>query len=133
MHAEDMELGHRFVMRDNDAKYTAQYDGMFKSSDAYVVKNTPQSPNLRAHVERFIQTQQVDCLDRFVVVSERHLNVINREFQHWYDHEGPHSARDYLPPGCDAPPEPRDTICLNDVVCETRLGGALKSYSCRVA
>jgi len=133
MHAEDVELPPQYVLRDNDAKYTVAFDEVFKSINAEVVKNTPQSPNLRAHVERFIQTQQVDCLDRFFVVSEWHLNVVNREFQHWYNHERPHSSRDFLPPACDSHPEPRDTIKLNDVVCETRLGGVLKSYRCRVA
>ena len=65
--------------------------------------------------------------------TERHLNVINREFQAWYNFDRPHSARDFLPPGCESPPAPRDKIRLNDVVCETRLGGVLKSYRCRAA
>ena len=56
MHAEDVQLPPKYVLRDNDAKYTSQYDEVFKSSDAVIVKNTPQSPNLRAHVERIIQT-----------------------------------------------------------------------------
>jgi len=133
MHSEDIELPPEYVLRDNDAKYTVAFDEVFKSIDAEVVKNTPQSPNLRAHVERIIQTHQVECLDRFVIVSERHLNVINREFQAWYNFDRPHSARDFLPPGCESPPEPRDTIRLNEVVCETRLGGVLKSYSRRAA
>jgi putative transposase len=133
MHAEDVELGHRFVMRDRDAKYTQQFDAVFEAGDTEVKMNTPESPNLRAHVERFIQTHQNECLDSFMVVSESHLNLINREFQYWYNHKRPHSARDFLAPGCESPPEPRDAIRLNDVVCETRLGGVLKSYSCRAA
>ena len=35
--------------------------------------------------------------------------------------------------GRESPPEPRDAIRLNDVVCESRLGGVLKSYSRRAA
>jgi putative transposase len=133
MHADDVMLPPKYVLRDNDVKYTSQYDAVFESGVAEVVKNTPESPNLRAYVERFIQTLQVECLDRFVVVPERHLNVINREFQWWFNHERPHSARDFLPPACESPPEPCETIRLNDVVCETRLGGVLKTYSRRAA
>ena len=133
MLAEDVGLAPTYIMRDNDGKYTDQFDEVFESSDAEIKRTTPASPNLRAHVERFIQTWQIDCLDKFVVVSQEHLNLINREFQRWYNHERPHSARDHLPPGCESPPATRDTIRLNDVVCETRLGGALKSYSCRAA
>ena len=102
MHAENVELPHRFVMRDNDVKYTPAFDAVFTTSNTEVKRNTPASPNLRAHVERFIQTLQVECLDKFVAVNERHLNLINREFQWWYNHERPHSARDYLPPGFEA-------------------------------
>ena len=133
MHTEDVEVDHRFVMRDNDAKYTKQFDDVFESSETEVKKNTPQSPNLRAHVERFIQTHQIECLDKFVVVSESHLNLINREFQAWYNYERPHAARDHLPPGLESPPQSTATIRLKDVVCETRLGGVLKSYLRRVA
>ena len=128
MHTEDVELPHRFVMRDNDAKYSAAFDAVFKASDTEIKRNTPLSPNLRAHVERFIQTLQVECLYKFLVMNEKHLNLINREFQSWYNFDRPHSARDHLPPGCESPPAEWATVKLNDVVCETRLGGALKSY-----
>lgn len=56
MHAEDVQLSPKYVMRDNDAKYTVQFDKVFESGDAEIKRNTPASPNLRAHVERFIQT-----------------------------------------------------------------------------
>lgn len=133
MHAEDVDLTPAYVMRDNDTKYTVQFDAVFEANDTKIKRNTPAAPNLRAHVERFIQTLQVECLDKFVVVSHGHLNVLNREFQYWYNYERPHSARDFLPPGCESPPAPRDSIRLNDVACETRLGGVLKSYRCRAA
>jgi putative transposase len=133
MHAEDVMLPPKYVLRDNDAKYTKEYDAVFESSDAEVVRNTVGSPNLRAHVERVIQTLQTECLDKFTIVSERHLNLINRELQLWYNFSRPHSARDFLPPAVDSHPEPCETIQLKNVVCETRLGGVLKSYSRRAA
>ena len=43
-------------MRDNDAKFSAQFDEVLKSSGAIVKRNTPLSRNLRAHMARFIQT-----------------------------------------------------------------------------
>ncbi len=133
MHADDVELTPKYVMRDNDGKYTDQFDEVFESSDAEIKRNTPASTNLRAHVERFIQTLQVECLDKLVVVSQSHLNLINREFQHWYHHERPHSACDHFPLACESPTESQEMICLRDVVCQTRLGGVLKSYSRRAA
>lgn len=98
-----------------------------------IKRNTPFSPNLRAHVERFIQTLKVECLDKFVIVAQRHLNYVCREFAIHYNRERPHEARDHLPPACESPPEPVETIRPGDVVCTTRLGGLLRSYSRRAA
>lgn len=84
-------------------------------------------------MERFIQTLQVECIDKFVIVNDKHLNLITKEFQAWYNYERPHSARDHLPPGSASPPLTNGTVKLKDVVCETRLGGMLKSYSRRAA
>ena len=44
MVAEDMALTPEYVMRDNDAKYSAQFDEMLKSSGAIVKRNTRLSP-----------------------------------------------------------------------------------------
>ena len=133
MEADDMDLSPEYVMRDNDTKFTAQFDEVIKSSGAKVKRNTPRSPNLRAHVERFIQTMKFECLDKFVIVAERHLNYICREWRLYYNGERPHEARGHLPPGCESPPESQATIKLGDIVCNTRFGGLLKSYSRRAA
>ena len=71
-----MGLTPEYVMRDNDAKYTAQYIEVLKSSAAIVKRNTPLSPNLRAHVGRFIQTLKFECLNRFIIVAEKHFDYV---------------------------------------------------------
>ena len=133
MEAEDLNLSPKYVMRDNDTKFTAQFDEVIKSSGAEVKWNTPRSPNLQAHVERFIQSLKVECLDRFVIVAERHLNYVNREWRLHYNRERPHEARGYLPPDLETPSEAIETIRLNDVVCSSRLGGLLTHYERRAA
>jgi putative transposase len=50
-----------------------------ESSGVKIRLNKPVSPNLQAYVERFIQSQEQECLDTFVIVAERHLNHVNRE------------------------------------------------------
>lgn len=75
---DDMGLTPEYVMRDNDAKYTAQYIEVLKSSAAIVKRNTPLSPNLRAHVGRFIQTLKFECLNRFIIVAEKHFDCVYR-------------------------------------------------------
>lgn len=133
MDAEDMELAPTHVMRDNDKKFSAQFDQTLKSSGVEVKRNTPRSPNLRAHVERFIQSLKHECLDKFVIVAERHLNHVNREWRLHYNRERPHERRDHLPPEYEQAPEPATRIRPSDVLCTTRLGGLLKSYTRRAA
>ncbi len=53
MEAEDLNLAPTHVMRDNDTKFTAQFDAAIESSGAKIKRSTLVSPNLRAHVERF--------------------------------------------------------------------------------
>ena len=84
MVAEDMGLTSEYVMQDNDAKFSAQFDEVLKSSGATVKRNTPLSPNLRAHVERFIQTLKFECLNRFVFVAEKHLDYVCRVWSRHY-------------------------------------------------
>jgi putative transposase len=133
MEADDLNLMPKYVMRDNDTKFTAQFDEVFQTSGVEIKRTVPLSPNLRAHVERFIQSLKFEVLDKFVIVAERHLNYINREWRLHYNRERPHEARGYLPPGMEKPPETNDAIRPNDVVCSSRLGGLLKHYERRAA
>ncbi len=131
--ADDMGLPPEYIMRDNDAKYSAQFDEVLKSSGAQVKRNTPMSPNLRAHVERFIQTLKFECLNRFVIVGEKHLDHICRVWSRHYNEERPHSSRDHLPPDFTAVPEEVTSIRVNEIVCNSKLGGVIRSYSRRAA
>jgi len=133
MHADDIGLKPAYVTRDNDTKFTASFDTVFKSADVAVTKTTPRSPNLQAHIERFIQTVKQECLDHFLIVGEKHLNHISREFLAHYLTERSHSSRDHLPPAWTEKPAEVETIRLADVACETRLGGLLKHYWRRAA
>jgi putative transposase len=93
MDAEEIGLAPKQVMRDNDTKFTAQFDEVFKTSGVEIKRTVPLSPNLRAHVERFIQSLKFEVLDKFVIVAERHLNYVNREWRLHYNRERPHEAR----------------------------------------
>ncbi len=133
MEADDLNLTPQYVMRDNGTKFTAQFDAVIESSGAKIKRNTPVSPNLRAHVERFIQSLKFEILNKFVIVAERHLNYANREWRLHYNRERPHSAKNHLPPDFVPPGGRTSEIQPRDIVCTTRLGGILRSYERRAA
>ncbi|MFN9090961.1 MAG: integrase core domain-containing protein [Alphaproteobacteria bacterium] len=82
------------------------------------------SPNFVANVERFIQTVQVECLDRFIVMGTSHLDHLVREFMEHYNRERPHSAIGFRTPVGRWPP----ASGRGPVRCQTRLGGVLRYY-----
>ena len=90
-------------------------------------------PNLKSHAERFIQTLKVGLLDGFVTVAPKQLDYVCRIWRWHYNHDRPHDARGYLPPGLEELPEANETVRLNDVVDSSRLGGLLKHYARRAA
>jgi putative transposase len=54
-----MDLPPKIVMRDNDQKFLDGFDLVVEATGAMIKRNAPWSPNLRAHVERFIQTLKI--------------------------------------------------------------------------
>jgi hypothetical protein len=63
------------VIRDNDTKLTSQLGAAIESKGAKIKRNTPMSPNLRAHVERCIQSLKQECLGKFVIAAERFVVI----------------------------------------------------------
>jgi transposase InsO family protein len=92
-----------------------------------VRRTQPRSPNLQAHVERWIQSLRVECLDRILALGEPHLNQRVREYVAHFNTERPHqSLGNRLPsdagePGPDVLPFP-----AGGVVCPRRPGGLLR-------
>ncbi|MCX7386359.1 MAG: integrase core domain-containing protein [Planctomycetales bacterium] len=84
-------------------------------------------------MERFIQTLKFECLNKFVIVAEKHLDHVCRVWSRHYNKERPHSSRDYLPPEFTSPPAEVNVVCLSDIVCTSKLGGVIHSYSRRAA
>ena len=90
----------------------------------------PVSPNLNAHVERFIQTIQTECLDRFIALGTVHLDYLVSEYADYYNTQRPHSALGFRTPTGPPLPGPRAPweAGTGGVVCEERLGGLLRHY-----
>jgi putative transposase len=123
----------RYLIRDHDSKFSAEFDQILETDDLKVVRVGPGAPNLNAHAERFVLTVKQECLDHFVIFGESHFHYILTEFLEHYHAERPHQGRDNAPltgtlPSADLGPPGR-----KDVVCRERLGGLLKHYERRAA
>jgi len=119
--------GCRVLTRDRDTKFGKAFDGALRDTGVTPVRLPHCSPNLNAHAERFIQTIQTECLDRFIVMGTGHLDHLTGEYLVHYNTERPHSGIGYRVPDWEDGPF-RLVNPDGEVRCRTRLGGVLRSY-----
>lgn len=133
----------KVIMRDRDRKFGEPFDGALRAHRITPVQLPHCSPNLNAHVERFIQTLRRECLDKFIVLGTDHLDHLVEEFVEHYNTERPHSSLDSQTPAEARPSRrsrqrqeasrltragPEQPTPLSPIRCCTRLGGTLRHY-----
>ena len=98
---------------------------MLDEQGTKIVKTGVCAPNENAFAERWAQTLQVECLDRFIILGQSHLRVFVGEFVAHYLGERPHQSLGNRPlnQAADAKPPEKGRI-----LCKRRLGGLLKHY-----
>jgi transposase InsO family protein len=114
----------RYLILDRDPLYTRAFRQMLKDSHVSVLRLPARSPNLNAHAERFVLSIKSECLDRLVLLSERHLRTAVAEYVEHYHRERHHQGLggQLVEAGATGGADP------GRVVCSERLGGMLKHY-----
>jgi putative transposase len=72
--------GPRFVIRDNDDKFGPDFDRAAKGAGISVLRTAPKAPLMNSFCERFLGSVRRECLDHVVVLGERHLERVLREY-----------------------------------------------------
>ena len=130
---QEQDVKPTYLIRDGDAKYTRHFDAIFKAEGVEVQRLPRQSPNLNAHVERFVRSVKGEALDHFVVFGAGHLNHIVAEYVEHYHTERAHRATNNRPPLRQQTQGPTPAPNAEQVVCRERLGGLLRHYERRAA
>ncbi len=76
----DRELPLRFLIRDNDQKFTEAFDTVFRSHGIDVIPTPVRAPNANAFMERWIRSAREECLDKLLIINEAHLRRVMREY-----------------------------------------------------
>ena len=82
----------RFLVRDRDAKFTAVFDAVFGSVGLEVMRTPVQAPRANAYAERWIGTLRRECLDRLLIVNQRHLRFVLEQYLEHYNSHRPHRS-----------------------------------------
>ncbi len=121
--------GMRYLIHDRDPLFTAAFRDILRTGGVKCLKLPAHSPNLNAYAERFVLSIKSECLNKLVLLSERHLRVAVSEFVEHYHDERNHQGLDNRliapagPPANDNAPIAR----------RQRLGGLLNFYFRRAA
>src|SRR5207245_11185274 len=119
----------RFLIHDNDAKFTRAFDGVFRDEGVEIARTPVSAPKANAIAERFVGTVRRECLDWLLIAHRRHLERVLRIFIEHYNGHRPHRALNLRAPN-PARPAPRlATPAASAVGRRDRLGGLIHEYS----
>jgi transposase InsO family protein len=93
-----MDLGERlgtlrFLIHDRDPVFTTTFGEVFKSEGLRIIATLPKTPRMNAICERVNGTLRRELLDRILIVGERHLARVLREYVRHYNGHRPHQSR----------------------------------------
>jgi putative transposase len=122
---EDAGRCFRFLIRDRDTKFTATFDAVLASIGIETIRTPVASLRANAFAERFVRTVRQDCLDHFLLVSQRHLQALLAEYVCHYNEARPHRSLDLDPP---LPRAATSTTGDGKVIRRDVLGGIVHEY-----
>jgi putative transposase len=93
----------RFLIHDRDPVVNAAFGEDFKSEGLRIFTTLPKTPRMNAVCERVNGTLRRELLDRILIVGERYLALVLREYVAHYNGHRPHQSQRQRPPGHGGP------------------------------
>jgi len=90
MDLEDTGTRVKFVLHDRDASFTAAFDAVFQAAGGRIVRSAVQAPRMNSVMERWIGSCRRELLDRTLIWNQRHLMIVLREYEDFYNTHRPH-------------------------------------------
>lgn len=85
--------GPSYLIRDNDGKFGKKFASVADGTGVDVVKIPPRAPNLNPICERFLGSVRRECLDHIVILSERQLHRVLKEYvETYFNRARPHQG-----------------------------------------
>lgn len=91
---EDCDSAMRFLIRDNDKKYSHAFDTVFRVEGIDVISTPYRAPNANAYAERWIRSVREECLDKLLIINQAHLRRVMREYVEFFNTARPHQDID---------------------------------------
>ena len=91
----------RYLIRDRDATFGGDFVPRARRLGIETILTPFRAPQANAVAERVVGTLRRECLDHVIVVNERHLRRLLREYVAFYNAARPHQALAQTPPAGD--------------------------------
>ena len=88
----------KFVLHDRDASFTQAFDAVFQAAGSRVIRSAVQAPRMNSITERWIGSCRRELLDRTLIWNLRHLMMVLREYEDFYNSHRPHRALNQAAP-----------------------------------
>ncbi len=113
----------RFLIRDRDAKFPARFDRVFLSEGIRVLRTPYRTPVANAFAERWVRSVREECLDKLLIIGERHLRRVLVEYTAYFNRARPHQGI-----GQRCPISITSPVKSGPVKCRNVLGGVIRDY-----
>ncbi len=127
MDLDDAGIRARFVLHDRDASFSAAFDAVFQPAGIRVIHSAVQAPRMNSIMERWIGSCRRELLDRTLIWNQRHLMIVLREYEDFYNTHRPHRTLNQAAPLRPLPDAVTDLDHLR-IRRRDRAGGMIHEY-----
>jgi transposase InsO family protein len=117
--------GPKFIIRDRDNKFGADFDRVAKGAGIRVLKTAIKAPLMNSTCERFIGSVRRECLDHVIILSEAHLKAMLVEWVAHFNRGRPHQGLEQRVP---VPSDASSGASAGKVIALPVLGGLHHEY-----
>jgi putative transposase len=114
----------RFILMDRDTKYSESFRTLLKEFGIEPVRLPPKSPNLNAHIERFMRSLKEEYLEHLILFGEESLrNAVGEFLIHYHAERNHQGLRNQL-----IQQAAESDKSQSEIDCRNRSGGMLRYY-----
>jgi len=121
---EDRDIPIRFLIHDRDTKFTQSFDTVFRADKMTIIRTPYRAPNANAFAERWVRTVREECLDKLIIINQRHLRHVMVDYISYYNTARPHQGIDQQLPI----PQVSAVDVSKFILCHDVLGGIIHDY-----
>jgi len=120
----EQDVSLRFLVRDNDTKFSESFDIVFQSEGFHVIHTPYNAPNANAFAERWVRSVREECLDHILILNALHLKrVLLKYIDSYYNVARPHQGIEQRFPIPNQTPMTSGSIQRRKI-----LGGIINDY-----